>query len=150
NSVGHGHGVGIGARSAHLPRQRLPPSGARSTRARRGLGSSPRDRRRARRRPAVRLLRRAARQCALVEHRGRFRAPKENPTMKTTTIVRVCAAMLLPLSLAAQVTPVLTPAASAPASPDTTRPKVPFAFANFGWLNGNSRQDSSVLDTKYF
>src|SRR5437764_428757 len=28
--------------------------------------------------------------------------------------------------------------------------KVPFAFASFTWLNGNSRQDSSVLDTKFF
>jgi hypothetical protein len=29
-------------------------------------------------------------------------------------------------------------------------PKAPFTFASFTWLNGNSRQDSSVLDTKYF
>jgi hypothetical protein len=26
----------------------------------------------------------------------------------------------------------------------------PFAFADFSWLNGNSRQKTSVLDTKYF
>ena len=26
----------------------------------------------------------------------------------------------------------------------------PFAFGDFTWLNGNSRQESSVLDTKYF
>jgi len=36
---------------------------------------------------------------------------------------------------------------------DTTagKPKpAPFAFADFSWLNGNSRQKSSVLDSKYF
>ena len=32
--------------------------------------------------------------------------------------------------------------------PDSTT--VPFAFADFTWLNGNSRQSSSVLDSKYF
>ena len=37
---------------------------------------------------------------------------------------------------------------SAQAKPDSA--KVPFAFANFTWLNGSSRQDSSVLDSKYF
>ena len=26
----------------------------------------------------------------------------------------------------------------------------PFAFADFTWLNGNSRQHNSILDTKYF
>lgn len=52
--------------------------------------------------------------------------------------------MLVPVALAAQqgVTP------STPVAPP--QPKVPFAFASFTWLNGNSRQDSSVLDTKYF
>jgi len=34
------------------------------------------------------------------------------------------------------------------ASGDTA--KVPFAFADFTWLNGNSRQKTSVLDSKYF
>jgi hypothetical protein len=41
----------------------------------------------------------------------------------------------------------------AQASSDTTagKPKpAPFAFADFSWLNGNSRQKSSVLDSKYF
>lgn len=33
---------------------------------------------------------------------------------------------------------------SAPAAPE------PFAFADFTWLNGNSRQKTSVLDSKYF
>ena len=35
---------------------------------------------------------------------------------------------------------------------DSARPpaKVPFAFADFTWLNGNSRQNVSVLDSKYF
>jgi hypothetical protein len=45
----------------------------------------------------------------------------------------------------------LAPATIA-AQADSTRPpaKAPFAFADFTWLNGNSRQKESVLDTKYF
>ncbi|HET6329200.1 MAG TPA: outer membrane beta-barrel protein [Holophagaceae bacterium] len=50
---------------------------------------------------------------------------------------------------AAQSAPVPAPAAAqttpaAPAKPE------PFAFADFSWLNGNSRQSESILDTKYF
>ncbi|MGH7593899.1 MAG: outer membrane beta-barrel protein [Gemmatimonadales bacterium] len=46
----------------------------------------------------------------------------------------------------------LQAALAAPVPADTaTLPKpVPFAFADFTWLNGNSRQKSSVLDTRYF
>jgi len=40
--------------------------------------------------------------------------------------------------------------AQAPAHPDTAPAKVPFSFASFTWLQGNPRQDSSVLDSKYF
>jgi Putative beta-barrel porin-2, OmpL-like. bbp2 len=36
-----------------------------------------------------------------------------------------------------------------PPKSDSTRP-APFAFADFSWLNGNSRQTVSVLDSKYF
>lgn len=44
-----------------------------------------------------------------------------------------------------------TASAAPPAAADSTRPKaVPFAFADFTWLNGNTRQNSSLLDTKYF
>ena len=47
----------------------------------------------------------------------------------------------------------------APGGPRDPRPEpsdsgatatVPFAFADFTWLNGNSRQKNSVLDSKYF
>ncbi|PYP62800.1 MAG: hypothetical protein DMD26_15540, partial [Gemmatimonadetes bacterium] len=53
--------------------------------------------------------------------------------------------MLLPIALAAQ-----SPSASTskPVIPPSS--KLPFAFASFTWLNGNSRQDSSVFDSKYF
>ncbi|MGH7591524.1 MAG: outer membrane beta-barrel protein [Gemmatimonadales bacterium] len=50
----------------------------------------------------------------------------------------------------------LSLAASAPlaAQADSTRPpavpSAPFAFGDFTWLNGNSRQKTSVLDTRYF
>ena len=60
------------------------------------------------------------------------------------TIGRALASMLFPFALAAQ-----RPAAPEP-KPVSPPVKVPFAFASFTWLNGNSRQDSSVLDTKYF
>src|SRR5690242_16958361 len=52
------------------------------------------------------------------------------------------------------VASLFTPAAGLVQAPpaDSTRPKakVPFAFADFTWLNGNSRQSESVLDSKYF
>jgi hypothetical protein len=42
--------------------------------------------------------------------------------------------------------------ATATDSPKPAKPGVPepFAFADFTWLNGNSRQKDSVLDTKAF
>lgn len=40
---------------------------------------------------------------------------------------------------------------AAPVHIDSVAPKtVPFAFADFTWLNGNTRQNNSLLDTKYF
>ena len=59
--------------------------------------------------------------------------------MNTSLIARLTAAMLLPVSLHAQT-----------AQPTPQPARAPFTFASFTWLNGNSRQDSSVLDTKYF
>ncbi len=41
-------------------------------------------------------------------------------------------------------------AQEAKAAPSTPPAAEPFAFADFTWLNGNSRQKTSVLDTKYF
>jgi hypothetical protein len=35
-------------------------------------------------------------------------------------------------------------------APKVEQPAEPFAFADFSWLNGNSRQKYSLLDTKYF
>ncbi|HVH66693.1 MAG TPA: outer membrane beta-barrel protein [Gemmatimonadales bacterium] len=56
--------------------------------------------------------------------------------------------LLVPLRLALCA---LAPAVAA-AQADSVKPpaKVPFAFADFTWLNGNSRQTVSVLDSKYF
>src|SRR5437762_1992262 len=70
---------------------------------------------------------------------------KEALTVNTITIARPIATMLLPIALAAQ-----SPSASTskPVIPPSS--KLPFAFASFTWLNGNSRQDSSVFDSKYF
>lgn len=41
---------------------------------------------------------------------------------------------------------------SEPGTPPAPVLKVaePFAFADFTWLNGNSRQKDAILDTKYF
>ncbi len=56
---------------------------------------------------------------------------------------------VLVMSLVPCVLPAQTPTLPAPA--DTTRPAKPqpFASADFTWLNGNSRQAVSVLDSKY-
>jgi hypothetical protein len=45
--------------------------------------------------------------------------------------------------------PAFTPAAVQTPTVALVKPE-PFAFADFSWLNGNSRQSESVLDTKYF
>jgi hypothetical protein len=37
-----------------------------------------------------------------------------------------------------------------PEQPAKKKKADPFAFADFTWLNGNSRQKSALLDTKYF
>src|SRR5689334_4059254 len=62
--------------------------------------------------------------------------------MNRSVLVCLCvaASLLTPAAGLAQATPA-----------DSTRPKakVPFAFADFTWLNGNSRQSASVLDSKY-
>lgn len=53
----------------------------------------------------------------------------------------------------AQETSTTLPATSTATAdaPSTTPPAAdPFSFADFTWLNGNSRQKTSVLDTKYF
>jgi len=39
---------------------------------------------------------------------------------------------------------------AAPSKSDSLATKQPFSFADFTWLNGNSRQKYSVLDTKPF
>jgi hypothetical protein len=41
-------------------------------------------------------------------------------------------------------------AAQAPSDTTARLKPAPFAFGDFTWLNGNSRQSTSVLDTKYF
>ncbi len=51
----------------------------------------------------------------------------------------VFAGLLIPALLSAQDTTRTAPA-----------PAAPFAFADFTWLNGNSRQHASVLDSRYF
>ena len=42
------------------------------------------------------------------------------------------------------------PAATPETKPAEAKPAEPFAFADFTWLNGNSRQTKAVLDTPYF
>ena len=68
--------------------------------------------------------------------------------MKTASFI-VTAACCLGPALASAQTPAPPPA---PKPADTThKPKpAPFAFGDFTWLNGNSRQATSVLDSKYF
>jgi len=78
----------------------------------------------------------------------------QNPSPATTS--------LAPMALAVSATPSAPTSGSISAPPrdsqtvaatakDTAHKAAdPFAFADFTWLNGNSRQKSSLLDTKYF
>jgi hypothetical protein len=43
-----------------------------------------------------------------------------------------------------------TPSSPDTAKVDTTAPADPFAYGDFTWLNGNDRQHTSLLDSKYF
>ena len=68
--------------------------------------------------------------------------------MKTASFVFATFCCLSPALAGAQA-----PGDSAHKAPADTTPKpkpVPFAFGDFTWLNGNSRQSTSVLDSKYF
>ena len=53
-------------------------------------------------------------------------------------------------ALAQQAPPVAPPGAEPAAAPKAAPAPEPFAFADFSWLNGNCRQNESILDTKYF
>ncbi len=61
--------------------------------------------------------------------------------MPRSTLPLFLALGLLPMGLAAQDAQQPVAAVKAPE---------PFAFADFTWLNGNSRQKESILDSKYF
>jgi hypothetical protein len=50
----------------------------------------------------------------------------------------------------APAAPTSAPAPAAPAVPAAEKPSEPFAFGDFGWLNGNNRQKKAILDTPYF
>ncbi len=66
--------------------------------------------------------------------------------MRLTKIVTVFALILFSTQNLFAQTP--TPA---PSKPDSVQPASdPFAFADFGWLNGNSRQTDFPLDSKMF
>ncbi len=54
-----------------------------------------------------------------------------------------------PPAPASPAVPVTAAPAPAPA-PDAAAPADPFAFGDFTWLNGNSRQHKALLDTPYF
>ena len=55
---------------------------------------------------------------------------------------------LVPAPSSAPATPQAAPAAEAPAA--EAHAAEPFAFGDFTWLNGNSRQHKPLLDTPYF
>ena len=63
--------------------------------------------------------------------------------MPTRTLLFLLAAGPVPLALSAQG----APQAQAPAAP--AKAAEPFAFADFTWLNGNSRQKEALFDSKY-
>lgn len=55
----------------------------------------------------------------------------------------------LPSMAQTAATPQATPVPAAPAA-QLVKPAEPFAFADFTWLNGSSRQKDAILDSKYF
>lgn len=75
----------------------------------------------------------------------------ESSSVATSPLAASSAA---PDSVSTRESSSLTPAAPAPvfpeAAPQKKQPSEPFAFADFTWLNGNSREKDTPLDTKLF
>jgi putative OmpL-like beta-barrel porin-2 len=73
-----------------------------------------------------------------------------NPVSAPVRARRFCAALAAAASL--WLAGGCPAAAQEAAEPDAVAPKAaePFAFADFTWLNGNSRQKTALIDTKYF
>jgi hypothetical protein len=58
--------------------------------------------------------------------------------------------MASPTPAANPVVPVEQQAADVAAKPEKTEPTVPFAYADWTWLNGNARNKDAVWDSKFF
>src|SRR5258708_2119316 len=85
---------------------------------------------------------RLERRVAELEARAGISSSATQPDPASTTKVTVVAAVNQPLAA--------TSAAGSSSSPSTTEVGSPFAFADFTWLNGNSRTKDSPLDSKVF
>jgi hypothetical protein len=89
-------------------------------------------------------IERLEKRLAAVEANGPGAAPKPvAPEVASATLAPAPATPTVPMAAA------LVPAAAAPAPPAVDL-QTPFADADWTWLNGNSRQHDTPLDTKYF
>lgn len=66
---------------------------------------------------------------------------------RTTTVATAKATVPVTVAPFAETA---TPVKTETANPEKQKPAEPFAFADFTWLTGNSRQKTYPLDTKYF
>jgi Putative beta-barrel porin-2, OmpL-like. bbp2 len=71
------------------------------------------------------------------------------PAAATVPAAKV-AEMASPTPAANPVVPVEQQAADVAAKPEKTEPTVPFAYADWTWLNGNARNKDAVWDSKFF
>jgi hypothetical protein len=72
---------------------------------------------------------------------------QDNPESATSAATDASAS---PHALPSSAATGLAAAESSPAAPVEAPASEPFAFGDFTWLNGNNRQKTALLDTKYF
>jgi putative OmpL-like beta-barrel porin-2 len=85
----------------------------------------------------------------LLEAALKSRAAAEQPS---SAKVEATATSAQPLSTTApaEVVPAQTSSDSASTKPEKPEPTVPFAYADWTWLNGNARNKDAVWDSKFF
>src|SRR6202163_1447221 len=82
----------------------------------------------------------------LAEMKGRAVATGASPVAESPARL----AEALPVAAPAEAAVLETSSASSAAEPEKPEPSVPFAFADWTWLNGNARNKDAVWDSKFF
>jgi hypothetical protein len=75
---------------------------------------------------------------------------KSRTVTTDASLAPVVPAKAAPLSMGAPVETAQAPADSSAAQPQKPAPTVPFAYADWTWLNGNPRNKDAVWDSKFF